>query len=140
MTTSFGDNGTLTGSFTTNDARNTLLDFDITTSSGAGIGNHYTLGNSDSISTSLPFILVLHSPANTSDKNLMEVTFSSLPSPGGSAPITLGQFSSFEQNTPDVKRFIEAGSVVAVPEPSTAALIADGGLGLLGYAARRRRG
>ena len=38
----FSDGGTLTGTFTTNDTFNTLLDFNITTSPGAGLGFTYT--------------------------------------------------------------------------------------------------
>ena len=43
--------GTLTGSFTTDDAISALLDFDITTSAGAGIGFHYTHETAGSSST-----------------------------------------------------------------------------------------
>src|SRR4051794_39424706 len=47
----FDDGGTLTGTFTTNDAMTALLDFNITTSAGTGIGFNYTPGSADSTST-----------------------------------------------------------------------------------------
>src|SRR5689334_944864 len=135
----FSGGGTLTGSFTTNDARTQLLDFDITTT-GVGIGHHYTpAGNdSDNNSTSLPCIIVLHAPAGTTNQNLMQVTFDNLTPSGSTIKTGIGTFASFEQNGV-TQRDIVSGSVVAVPEPSTAALFGLGGLGLAGYLARRRR-
>jgi hypothetical protein len=135
----FDDGGTLTGTFTTNDAITSLLDFDITTSAGTGIGFHYTPGTANSSSTSLPSILVLDTP--TLD-NILQVTFS-----GGltalGASIMIGTFDSFEQTTAPARRDITAGSVVAttsaVPEPSTIILLGIGGMGLLNLRPRRRR-
>jgi hypothetical protein len=129
----FGDGGTLTGQFTTNDAISALLDFDITTSAGSDIGFQYTTATAQSASTSLPFILVLGTP--TLD-NILQVTFSNLTAAG--SPITIDTFGSFEQ-TLNARRDITAGSVVGVPEHSTIALVAMGVLGLAGYASRRRR-
>ena len=133
----FSDGGTLTGTFTTNDAINALLDYNITTSAGAGIGFTYTPATAGSSSTSLPFILVL---STATLDNILEVTFN-----GGltalGAPITIGTFDSFEQAgiTNTVKREITAGSaiVATVPEPGTIGLLGIAVLGLL--AARRRR-
>src|SRR5436309_2462242 len=68
----FSDARTLTGSFTTNDARTALLGYDITSSTGTNIGLHYTTLNTGSSSTSLPFILVLSTP---SLDNILQVTF-----------------------------------------------------------------
>src|ERR1700682_4500540 len=114
----FSGGGTLTGTFTTNDAITTLIGFDITTSAGAGIGFHYTPATAGRASTSLPFIIVLSTP--TLD-HLLEVTFA-----GGltalGAPILIGTFDSFEQGTAPARRDINAGSAIvrtAVPEPST---------------------
>ncbi len=134
----FNGGGTLTGTFTTNDAITALLGFDITTSAGPGIGFHYTPATAGSSSTSLPFIIVLSTPTLN---NILEVTFS-----GGltalGAPILIGTFASFEQTTAPARRDIIAGSAIVattVPEPSTIALLGMGVLGLLA-SARRRRG
>jgi len=129
----FDDGGTLTGTFTTNDTINSLVDFNITTSPGTGIGFHYTPATVGSSSTSLPAILVFSTP---SLDNILQVTFTGLTASG--APITIGTNDSFEQ-TPDARRVITAGSVAAVPEPSTIALLGIGGLGLVGCVLRRRR-
>ena len=134
----FDDGGTLTGTFTTDDLITALLDFDITTSAGAGIGFNYMPATADSSSTSLPFILVLSTP--TLD-DILQVTFS-----GGltalGAPITIGAFDSFEQTTAPAQRAITAGEVIvapaAVPGPSTIALTGLGVLGLLLNYFRRR--
>jgi len=130
----FSDGATLTGTFTTNDSDTALLGFDITTSPGSNIGFHYTSATADSSSTSLPFIVVLNTPSLLD--HILQVTFSNLTAAG--SPIKIGTFDSFEQGTLGARRDIVAGSVIAVPEPSTA-LIAIGGLGMLGYVLRRRR-
>ena len=136
----FDDGGTLTGTFTTNDPMTALLDFDITTSPGADIGFNYTPATASSVSTSLPFILVL-TAAIGSLGDTLQVTFDSLTASG--SLITIGTFDSFEQTIP-TRRNIVAGEVIVasatVPEPSTLALAAIGGvLGLLNYVRRRRR-
>jgi hypothetical protein len=126
----FSDGGTLTGTFTTDDTFTTLLDFDITTSPGAGLGFTYTPLTAGSPSTSLPAILVLSTAALD---EILQVTFAGGLTATG-APILIGTFDSFEQAGPNARRDIVSGSAIvatSVPEPSTLALLAVGALGLL---------
>jgi hypothetical protein len=136
----FSDGGTLTGTFTTNDTFNSLLNYNITTSPNTGIGFNYTPGTSDPSSTSLPPIIVLNTPPTNPD--ILQVTFAGGLTATG-APILIGTFDSFEQG-PDARRDITAGEAIvrtnSVPEPSTIALAGIAALaGLLGYLRQRRR-
>lgn len=131
----FSDGGTLTGTFTTNNAINSLLNYNVTTSPGTGgLGFTYTPATSSSSSTSLPFILVLNTPPGL--ENILQVTFTNLTALG--SPITIGNFDSFEQHL-TARRTIVSGSAVvaAVPEPEAYALMLAG-LGLVGFVVRRR--
>jgi hypothetical protein len=130
----FSDGGTLNGTFTANDAINSVLNYNITTSPNTGIGFTYTPATASSAPSALPFILVLNAPALS---NILQVTFTNLLSTG--APITIGTFDSFEQ-TPAARRDIVTGSVIvaAIPEPETYAMLLAG-LGLVGFMARRRK-
>jgi hypothetical protein len=133
------DDGTLaTGTFTTDNALTNLVTFDITTTSGAIAGFEYTPATAGSSSTSLPGIIVLE-PSNLD--HIIELTFN-----GGltltGAPILIGQFDSFEQDSTNTHRAVVGGSVVAagaVPEPSSLALAGTAALAGLGLWARRRR-
>ena len=135
----FSDGGTLTGTFTTDDTFTTLLDFDITTSPGAGLGFTYTPLTAGSPSTSLPAIVVL---STASLDEILQMTFDGGLTATG-APIKIGTFDSFEQAGPDARRDIVAGSAIVapltVPEPSTLALLAIGALGVLTSVRRRRQ-
>src|SRR5262249_33947551 len=81
----FDDGGTLAGTFTTNDARNALIDYDLLTSGGTLVGFHYTPAGTVSFS-SLPAILVVETAALD---HLLEVTFNGGLTATG-APITIG--------------------------------------------------
>src|SRR5215207_1747313 len=85
----FSDGGTLTGTFTTNDAITSVLNYSSTTSAGAGgLGFNYTPATSESTPTALPFILVLDAPSVLAATDILQVTFSSLNASG--SPITTG--------------------------------------------------
>lgn len=132
----FNDGTGITGTFTTNDALNALLDFDLTTVDGAVTGLHYVPGAVDDSSTSLPAIIVL---STASPFRSFQLTLDGLTTAG--APVLIGQFDSFEQ-TDGGRREIVAGSVVgaaAIPEPSSAVLAGPAALAALAIAARRRR-
>jgi hypothetical protein len=131
----FSDGGSATGSFTTNDALNSLVSFDITTSGGTLAGFEYKAGTATSFS-SLPTILVLET---ASLSNLIQLTFTGLTAAG--SPIKIGQFDSFEQGAANVHRQVTAGSVVgptAIPEPSSLLLGGVAAFAGLGMWARRR--
>jgi hypothetical protein len=134
----FDDGTSATGTFATNDALTSLVSFDITTTTGAIAGFHYTPGTAGSGPTSLPTILVLE-PASLD--HILQLTFNGGLTLAG-APILIGQFDSFEQDANNTHRQVTGGSVIvgtAVPEPSsllTGGIAALAGLGLW---ARRRR-
>ena len=133
----FNDGGTATGTFTTNDALNSLVSFDILTSPGTNIGFEYTPATADSSSTALPFILVLNTPPALD--HILELTFTNLTAAG--APITIGTNDSFEQSL-NARRVVVSGQVVtasAVPEPSSLVMGGVAALAGLGIWARRRR-
>ena len=132
----FDDGGTATGTFTTNDALNSLVSYDITTSGGTLAGFEYTPGTTISFS-SLPTILVLET---SSLDHLIELTFTGLTVAG--APIKIGEFDSFEQVPGGAHRQALAGSVVgatAVPEPTSFVTLGTGVAGLAVAGAYRRR-
>jgi hypothetical protein len=132
----FDDGGTASGTFTTNDTLNSLVDYDITTSGGTLTGFEYTPGTTISFS-SLPSILVLET---SSLDHLIQLTFTGLTEAG--APITIGQFDSFEQDPTGAHRQVIAGSVVGATVPEPPSLLLSGmaaGMAGLGLWARRCR-
>ena len=68
----FDDGTSATGMFTTNNGLSSLVDFDITTTTGAITGFHYTPATAGSGSTSLPGIIVLE-PASLD--HIIQLTF-----------------------------------------------------------------
>jgi hypothetical protein len=131
----FTDGGTLTGTFTTNDSFSTLIDYNITTSPGIGIGFTYTPATAPNSFSSLPSILVVE---DSGPDNILQVTFDGGLTATG-ASILVGFADSFEQHL-TARREITAGSVTVavVPEPSTIALLGIGVLAVLAYVRRRR--
>ena len=83
----FDDGTSATGTFTTNDALTSLVNFDITTTNGAITGFNYTPATADPASTSLPAIIVLE-PASLD--HIIQLTFD-----GG---LTLGRCADLDRS------------------------------------------
>ena len=134
---SLDDGGTVSGTFTTDDAIGSLLDYDLTTSGANGFTYNTTTAPQNF--SSLPNILVVE----TADlSHLLQVTFAGgLTATGGN--IVAGGFDSFEQIPGGAHREITAGSAAvgttAVPEPSTIALLGLAVLGVAGFVRRNRQ-
>jgi hypothetical protein len=131
------DPGTLTGSFTTDDAVTTLVSYDITSSAGAN--GPFTFGaftySPATSSVASSFLPTGFTIMSNDLVNLLQLNFADLTASGG----TLLP-NSFELQAASGIRFVTAGSVVgaAVPEPATWGMMLLG-VGALGMAMRRRR-
>jgi len=132
----FSGGGTLTGTFTTNDPITALLDYNITTSPAVGLGFNFTPLTAPVNFSSLPSIIVVE---DAGLNHILEVTFNGGLTATG-APITIGNFDSFEQGTGGARRVITAGRATpTVPEPGTLVLLSTSLAGLLGFGWRRQR-
>jgi hypothetical protein len=138
----FSGGGSLTGSFTTSDDLNTLLDFSISTTAnnygwfGNFAGATYTLANAAGVVWSSTYGLTAAFLSPISQIGLLF-----------SGPLTAGGTQLALSNETVVKwnggvRFATSGSVsplaAAVPEPATWAMMI-GGLAMVGASMRRRK-
>jgi hypothetical protein len=125
--------GTLTGTFSTNNALNTLTGFDITASAnGAFPGFHYTTASSTVTAPNLPTFFQLDSPGSADELRL--IFNGGLTSSGATLTTT-----SYEFESAGGVRTVTSGRVTAVPEPGSLTLI-SGGLALSVAGLVRRRG
>lgn len=133
------NDGTLTGSFTTNDARNTVISYNIFASAfGSFAGFNYMPSNSSISASSIPSQFFQIDTSGST--NELRLYFSSgLAATGSSA---LAQAFSYEAEPAGGTRFA-LGSVTAataVPSPiAGAGLIPLAGLGAAWFARRRKR-
>ena len=131
--------GTLTGTFTTNDALTTIQGYNLTASpSGGFVGFTYTTLNSAVTASSLPSQYFRID--DLAFANELQVYFTSgLTANGG----TVGTSQSYEHEPAGGNRYIVNGTVTrvataAVPEPASWALMVLG-FGAIGSALRRRK-
>jgi hypothetical protein len=129
--------GTLTGSFTTNDALTAVTAVDITASAGSFGGFPFTAYTYNSLPsfTLLPLVFDVNGP-NAGDE--LRIAFAGQLTASGA---TLA--NSYDYRTNAGPRAVTAGSVVAaaaaaVPEPATWAMMIVG-FGMAGAVLRRRR-
>jgi hypothetical protein len=134
--------GSLTGTFTLNDARNTLISANLATTAGTLVAGTYTYPNPTitpygSGSGNLGFV-------SSTTFGVLELVFSPTLPTSGSTTLTTG--SSEMYPGPNNSRYLAPGATVyvvgpaaAAPEPSTLALLGIGGLGMAGVAARKRK-
>lgn len=139
--------GTLTGSFTTNNALNALTAVDITASAStptAGVvfaSETYTLVDS-TLTNNLPSFFQLDlNPVTGTQPELRLIFSGGLTSTGAS--ITTNS-TSYEFQDTGGSRFVDSGSVApaapsGVPEPASSALILAGLIPIAFYAKRRYR-
>jgi len=131
--------GTLTGSFTTNDARSALIDYNLSSSAGGGLPAFVYTPTTAPVSTqTLPSQFFQLNGGGTGLPELRVFFASGLTATGG----TILSTNSYESRGPLGFRYLNgsvvAASVAAVPEPATWGLMILG-FGLVGTGMRGRR-
>jgi len=119
--------GTLTGSFTTNDAMTSVTSYDITASaSGSYLGFTYTVANSSVTAQNLPSFFQVDTPGAPATVDELRLIFDGgLTASGGTLTA-----ASYESEPSGGNRTVQSGSATlaptGVPEPASFALIAAG--------------
>ena len=141
----FDDGGTASGTFSTDATTGSLLSWDITTTAGNFPfgGYHYDSSSSfRDVSTPISFSVL---SVNTNFSPVLDLHFVNPLNVVGVSPFANGSREYhilIVQNDSELhQRAITAGyatSITAVPDPETYAMMLAG-LGLLGFAARRRK-
>ena len=142
----FSDGGSLSGTFSTNSTNGALVSFDILTTGGSQqSGFHYNSSTSKILGNNIygPNSFAIAN-VNPSLQPLLQLAFANTLSQASSNNNLVVHFARFggtlecTSNSCANLRTITGGMAQAVPEPETYAMML-GGLGLLGFMARRRK-